>query len=132
MLLLCVFNFAPSLLLTAMGLAGAVLAEAEAKFSSLRAMLLGFTILGLPLIITQVWVRRGRRSAMQLGLLLIALLLLLTVWLAVDVVRGPFGIPFKVSAGLLAFIAINAYAVGIARLLRVLRDARDSVERSPR
>jgi len=132
MLFLCVVNLAPVFLLAAMGMAGASAVDAEAKYNLPVALIAGLTILGLPLVIVQIFVRRGRVAGMLVGTVLVLLLSGLLVWLVVEVFRGTFGGLFKVMAGVLAFVGFCLYGWGLGLLMRAIPEARSRLKTSGR
>ena len=124
MLFLCVANLAPVFLLAAIGMAAASAVDAQGRYNLPLALIIGLTILGLPLAITQIFVRRGRVAGILIGVVLELSLSALLIWLLLGVFAGMFGPSFKVMAGLLAFVGFCAYGWGLASLVRAIPEAR--------
>lgn len=124
MLFLCLMNIAPVLLLTAMGMAGAAVVQPERNFSTARAMVTGLLILGLPLVVAQVWVRRGAMGAILFGLVFELLLLGFLVFLTVSVADAQVPVQFKLLVGILSVGTMLTYTFGIFRLLAAARETR--------
>jgi hypothetical protein len=124
MLFLCVANLAPVFLLASMGMAAASAIDVEGRYNLPRALIIGLTVLGLPLVITQIFVRRGRVVGMLIGIVLELLLSALVVWLVVSVFAGMFDVLFKVTAGTLALVGFCLYGWGLASLVRAIPEAR--------
>jgi len=123
-LFLCLVNLAPAFLLAAMGMAGTATIDAEAKYNVPRALLIGLTVLGLPLAITQFFVRRGSVVAMLVGIVMGVLLSTLLVWLMAGVFVSAFAVLFKVMATALTLVGICLYGWGLRLLMRAIAEAR--------
>jgi len=124
MCLLCLLNIGPVLLVTAMGLAGAAITHPERNFNSILAMVTGTIVFGLPLLIGQIFVRRGHQGAIVFGIAVESLFLAGVAFLMTNVVAAPFMIQFKLLAGLLALVAIVGYGLGVVRLFQAAQEIR--------
>jgi hypothetical protein len=122
--LLCFLNLGPVLLVTAMGMAGAAMTHPERNFNSVRAMVTGAVLFGLPFLVGQAFVRRGSRGAILFSILVALLFLAGATYLMINVVAGPFLIQFKLLAGLLSLVAIVGYGLGIFRLCQAAQEIR--------
>ena len=124
MLFLCLVNLAPTFLLAAMGMAGTATIDADAKYNLPRALLIGLTVLGLPLAITQFFVRGGSVVAILIGIVLGVLLPTLLVWLVAGVFASSFEVLFKVMATALSLVGICLYGWGLRLLMKAIPEAR--------